>query len=167
MALDDINVGSSPGDDSGESLRSGGVKINDNFDKVLEGPAGSVTDGGIVLFDGTGARATKGGQQPEQITAERAVAGSTTLQAGDAGGIVKCTAGSAVDVTVPPNTTVAYAPRTIITVYQYGAGTVTIQPGAGVTLRSVNSLRAIVGQFGAVTLYRIAADEWLLMGALG
>jgi hypothetical protein len=46
MAFDVLNVGSAPNDGNGESLRSGGQKINANFAKAVEKTA---ADGAALL----------------------------------------------------------------------------------------------------------------------
>lgn len=168
MSLTDVNVGTSADSGTGETLRSGGQTINANFAKVVEGPAGgSSTDGGLVLWDGTSGRLVKDGAQPEQITGFTEVTGTSyALNASDAGALVRTTNASAVTITVPSNATVAYAPRTAITIVQYGAGTVTIQGASGVTVNSLYGYTDLLDQYAIATLVRIAADEWLLYGAL-
>ena len=52
MAFDTIGVGTSANDGTGDTIRASFVKVNDNFDKTVEGPA-SVTDNRIAVFDGT------------------------------------------------------------------------------------------------------------------
>ena len=59
-----------------------------------------------------------------------------TLVLSDAGEVVECTSATAVTLTVPPNASVAFPTGTLVMVHQYGAGQVTLAPGAGVTLRS-------------------------------
>jgi hypothetical protein len=57
MAFDVINVGTiNQGD--GDTLRAGGVKINANFAKAVEGPA-SATDNQVALFNGTSGKLIK------------------------------------------------------------------------------------------------------------
>ena len=47
---------------------------------------------------------------------------------------------------------------------QTGAGQVSVAAGAGVTIRSSGSKLKLTGQYSAATLFRIASDEWLLVG---
>lgn len=168
MALTDVNVGTSADSGTGETLRSGGQTINANFALVVEGPSGgSSTDGALVLWDGTSGRLVKDGQQPEQVSSFTTVTGTTySLNASDAGALVKTTNSSAVTITVPTNASVAYAARTVISVVQYGTGQVTIQGASGVTINSRASIDTTVGPYATATLIRIAADEWLLFGEL-
>ncbi|MDR9391953.1 MAG: hypothetical protein RI554_07980, partial [Trueperaceae bacterium] len=115
MPLTDLNVGNAADDGTGQTLRSGGQLINENFGKVVEGPAAGTNDGGIVLWDGTSGRLVKDGQQPEQVSGFTEVTGTSyTLNAGDAGALVRTTNSSTVTITVPSNGSVAFAPRTVI-----------------------------------------------------
>ena len=92
--------------------------------------------------------------------------GSYTLVIHDAAKIVNCNSGSAMNVTVPPNSSVAFTIGSQILVAQYGAGQVTIVAGAGVTLRSDSSKLKIASQYSAATLVKIGTDEWMVFGNL-
>lgn len=70
------------------------------------------------------------------------------------------------NVTVPPNSSVAFPIGTQIDLIQYGAGAVTFAPGSGVTIRSRGSLLTTNGQYTGVTLKKIGTNEWILMGNL-
>lgn len=89
-----------------------------------------------------------------------------TLVLGDAGKTIEENSASATTVTVPPNSSVAFPTGTIIEVARYGAGTVAIAAGAGVTIRSRGALLSIGNQYGAVSLRKRATDEWVLVGDL-
>lgn len=84
-----------------------------------------------------------------------------TLVLTDAGKVVRCTNASAVTLTVPLNSSVAFATGTIINVYSGGAGGVTIAPTGGVTIRN-NSTG--VSQYGEVSLRKDGTDEWVRVG---
>jgi hypothetical protein len=79
MAFQTVNVGTVADDGTGDSLRAGGQKINSNFALAVEGPASAVTDGRVVVFDGTTGRLVKQGTQlatalvsgPASVTDER------------------------------------------------------------------------------------------------
>jgi len=101
------------------------------------------------------------------VTAFTTVTGTSySLNAADAGALVKTTNSSAVTITVPSNASVAYAARTVISIVQYGAGQVTIQGAAGVTINSRATVDTTIGQYATATLIRMAADEWLMFGGL-
>ena len=86
-----------------------------------------------------------------------------TLVLDDAGKVIEMTAATALNLTVPPNSSVAFPVGTIIEVYQGGAGTVSLVQGSGVTIR--NNL-PLSGQYAEATLRKRATDEWVLAGSL-
>jgi hypothetical protein len=89
-----------------------------------------------------------------------------TLALTDAGDVVDCSNASAVTVTVPPNSSVAFAVGTQIEVMQGGAGKVTLAQGAGVTINSAAGNKSIAARYVGVTLLKVATDTWRLMGSL-
>lgn len=88
-----------------------------------------------------------------------------TLALGDAGTAVELTSGSAVGVTVPPNSGVAFPVGTVVELVQAGAGQVTITPGGGVTVRTASSLTSRA-QWSVLCLRKRATDEWIASGDL-
>lgn len=91
---------------------------------------------------------------------------SYTLVAGDANKMVEMNVATANNLTVPLNSSVPFATGTIIDIVQYGAGQTTIVATGGVTLRSTNNWLKINARYGAVTLVKIATDEWYVFGNL-
>jgi hypothetical protein len=91
---------------------------------------------------------------------------SYTLVAGDANKMVEMNVATANNLTVPLNSSVAFATGTIIDVVQYGAGQTTIVATGGVTLRSTNNWLKINARYGAVTLVKVGTDEWYVFGNL-
>ena len=91
---------------------------------------------------------------------------SYTLVIGDKGDVVEMNNGSANNLTVPPNSSVAFATGTKIAVVQLGAGTTTIVAGSGVTIRSAGSNLDISAQYGRADLYKRGTDEWVVAGDL-
>ena len=89
---------------------------------------------------------------------------SYTLVLADAGALVEMNVASANNLTVPPNSSVAFPIGTTIDVVQYGAGQTTIVAGAGVTIRSSGSKLKITGQYSSASLYKKGTDEWILVG---
>ena len=85
------------------------------------------------------------------------------LALSDAGSYIRMTNGSANTVTVPPESSVAWAADTEISVRQAGAGTTTIVAGAGVTVNASSLVSA--GQHATLTLKKVGVDTWDLMGA--
>lgn len=66
---------------------------------------------------------------------------SHTLQLSDAGKVIEAESSSAITVTVPPASSVAFADDTVIEVSQTGTGQVTLAPGSGVTLSNAAGLK--------------------------
>jgi len=89
-----------------------------------------------------------------------------TFVLADAGKMVTSSNGSAQTLTVPPNSSVAYATGTQIIVQAIGSGTATLAEGSGVTINSKDSNKDIDGQYAAATLIKTATDAWSLIGAL-
>jgi hypothetical protein len=81
----------------------------------------------------------------------------------DAGTYIRMTSGSANTVTVPPEASVPWANDTEISIRQAGAGSTSVVAGAGVTINA-SSLTAL-GQHATMTLKKVGADTWDLMGA--
>ena len=91
---------------------------------------------------------------------------SSTLALAHKGQTVLVNSASAVIVTVPLNSAVAFPVNSQIELVRYGAGTVTIAATGGVTIRSSESKATINKQYESVILTKIGTDEWLLQGAL-
>jgi hypothetical protein len=87
-----------------------------------------------------------------------------TLVAGDAGDLVTLSNASAVTLTVPLNSSVAFATGTQITIAQMGAGQVTVAGAVGVTVNAVDSSTKLRAQYSAATLIKIATNSWILIG---
>jgi hypothetical protein len=73
--------------------------------------------------------------------------------------------GTAVNCTIPPNSSVAFPIGTQILIYQNGAGTVTLVAGAGVTLVKKSNL-VFSARYGVATIIKILADGWVCYGDL-
>ena len=92
--------------------------------------------------------------------------GSYTLVLADAGKAVLMNVGSANNLTIPPNSSVAFDVGTQIVITMIGAGVPTIVDGSGVTTNSKDNKAAIDGQYASVSLIKTATDTWLVTGAL-
>jgi hypothetical protein len=111
--------------------------------------------------------AASGGGTVQPWSAVASVAATATLALADAGKYMRCTSTTAVTLTVPPQSSVAWAADTEIHIEQGAAGAVTIAAGAGVTLNWPAGYNAkTMSQYAVVTLKRVAADTWTLIGAL-
>lgn len=94
------------------------------------------------------------------------ITASTTLDLTHTESLLRVNSSNAITITIPLNSSVAFAIGSCITITKIGTGDVTISPSTGVTLNSKDSARTIDGQFSAVTLYKVATDEWDMWGAL-
>ena len=91
---------------------------------------------------------------------------SYTLVLSDAGKLVQPHSASANNLTIPPNSSVAFPIGTQILVVQVGAGQVTLVGGSGVLIESKDGNKKLSSQFSAVTLIQRATDVWLAIGDL-
>lgn len=116
---------------------------------------------GVVFSDGT---QTKQGV-PSQTTITSKTADYTLSSLSERDSMIEVNSSSAVTITVPPNSSVAYPVGTTIDLLRVGSGAVTIAAGSGVTLNYTpgNKLRA---QWSSASLFKRATDTWVLVGDL-
>jgi hypothetical protein len=92
---------------------------------------------------------------------------SYTLVLADSGKQVTMTNASVSTLTVPPNSSIAFAIGVRIQVIQLGAGAVTLTAGAGVTINSL-ATSFEMAQYQVATLIKTATDTWVAnLGAAG
>ena len=121
-----------------------------------------VADGDVSITDSL--TVSGGLVAPLQINAQT---GTTyTFVAADAGKLVTSSNGSAQTITIPPNSSVAFAVGTQIIVQNLGSANATLAQGSGVTIQSKDSNKEIDGQYAAATCIKTATDTWSLIGAL-
>jgi hypothetical protein len=89
---------------------------------------------------------------------------SYTLVLSDADKLVEMNVGSANNLTIPLNSSVAFSTGTQILLAQYGAGQTTIVATSGVTVRSNGGKLKLNVQYSGATLIKIAENEWYLFG---
>jgi hypothetical protein len=82
----------------------------------------------------------------------------------DADKLVEMNVGSANNLTVPLNSSVAFATGTQILLAQYGAGQTTVVATSGVTIRSNGAKLKLNAQYSGATLIKIDTNEWYLFG---
>jgi hypothetical protein len=97
------------------------------------------------------------------VVANRQTA-SYTLVLSDADKLVEMNMGSANNLTVPLNSSVAFSTGTQILLAQYGAGQTTVVATSGVTIRSNGAKLKLNAQYSGATLVKIAENEWYLFG---
>ena len=89
----------------------------------------------------------------------------TTVLADD-GKLITCSNASAITVTIPPNSSVAYGIGTQLNFAQLLAGQVTLAAGAGVTLNSEGTKLKLKGQYAAGTCVKTDTNTWFVVGNL-
>lgn len=106
----------------------------------------------------------------DQVAASAVLSATTqvadyTIALADSGTVVEMTSTTGANLTIPPNSSVAFPIGTVLEILQYGSGQVTFVAGSGVVLRTPSTLTTRA-QFSAVALRKRAADEWILGGDL-
>lgn len=91
---------------------------------------------------------------------------SYTLVIADDGAYLRCSNASAITLTIPPNSSVAFQILTQIQVVQNGAGKITPTAGAGVTLNLPSGLTGSNGQYTGFLLTKVATNTWDVVGNL-
>ena len=116
----------------------------------------------------TGPSGPTGGTGPAgaAIVALNAVTGTTyALVIGDAFDLIEVDASAAFTLTVPEDSSVAFANLTEIHILQIGTGQVSITGASGVTVQATPGLN-FRAQWSAATLIKRSTDSWLLVGDL-
>ena len=89
---------------------------------------------------------------------------SYALVLSDSGKVVEMNVATVNNLTVPPNSSVAFPIGTIIEIVQLGAGQTTIVADSGVTIRSPSGKLKLTGQYSSASLRKRATNEWMLIG---
>lgn len=87
-----------------------------------------------------------------------------TLVASDAGDLVTLNNAAAITLTIPLNSSVAFAIGTQVTIAQLGAGTVTVAGAVGVTVSSADGDLKLRTQYSAATCIKTGTNSWILIG---
>lgn len=89
-----------------------------------------------------------------------------TLDADDEYSVVRFTNTNAVTVTVPPNSDEEIPVGFTVHLHYEGEDALTVAEGTGVTVNSSKSLLT-AAQYSALSLLKVATDQWLLVGDQG
>ena len=89
-----------------------------------------------------------------------------TLVLTDAGKVIEINSGSSENVTIPPNSSVAFPTGTQIVIVRLGAGAVVIVEGTGVTTRSDGDKAKIKSQYSSCVFIKHETNEWYILGNL-
>jgi hypothetical protein len=156
---------------SGDSLDETDLPTGINANKIGTGAVSStefgyldgVTSAIQTQIDGKASTASVTEKTSKLITTNRQTA-SYTLVLSDADKLVEMNVGSANNLTVPLNSSVAFSTGTQILLAQYGSGQTTIVATSGVTIRSNGAKLKLNAQYSGATLVKIAENEWYLFG---
>jgi hypothetical protein len=100
----------------------------------------------------------------QNITLNAQTGTTYTLALTDNGRLVTLSNASAITLTVPLNSSVAFATGAVINIQQIGAGQVTVAGASGVTVTGTGTkLRT---QYSAAALVKTGTDSWTLIGDL-
>ena len=126
----------------------------------LKGDKGNTGDQGIQGLKGD--KGDTGAPGSSHITTNPQT-DDYSLQLTDDGLLIEMNKGTAVNLTVPLNASVAFVIGTTIGIIQKGVGQVTIVATGGVTINSKNGLK-LSGQYAGATLTKVGTDLWYLNG---
>lgn len=133
---------------------------------MLPMPAGGGDVGKVLTVNGagTGLELQTPASAPTSIPVKTESA-SYTLVLLDAGKYIRMDVGTANDLIVPANSSVAFPVGTIIHLRQAGAGQTTIVEDTGVTITTAETLK-IRGQHSSASLVKVSTNTWELTGDL-
>lgn len=127
------------------------------------------SDSNILIDAANASLDSSGNLDVSTIVAGRSIntqTGTTyTFVIGDRLKVVTLNNASAITLTIPPNSSVAFAVGTSIDIIQLGAGQVTVAGGSGVTVNSTPTLK-LRAQYSVGSCLKIATDTWVFMGDL-
>jgi hypothetical protein len=106
MAFETVNVGTVANDGTGDTPRAGMTKVNNNFGKAVEGPATTVTNERLVVFDGTTGKLVKQGSKTEANLVEgpaSATSGRVAVYNGTTGKVLQDGTKLEADLVVGPS----------------------------------------------------------------
>jgi hypothetical protein len=145
-----------------EDLTASRAIVSDGSGKVA---VSSVTSTELGYLSGvTSAVQTQVDSKTTKLITTNRQTASYTLVLSDADKLVEMNVGSANNLTVPLNSSVAFPTGTQILLAQYGAGQTTIVATSGVTVRSNGGKLKLNVQYSGATLIKIGTDEWYLFG---
>ena len=155
-----------------------------NFRIGADGPYAEMIDagGGVMEFGNSGGALalTAAGTERARLTSSgldvtgnvvsqvsiNAQTGTTyTTVLADQSKLVTLNNASAITLTIPANSSVAYPIGTQIDLSQFGAGQVTVAGAGGVTVNSASGLK-LKSQYSSASCIKVGTDTWLLVGDL-
>ena len=85
-----------------------------------------------------------------------------TLALSDSGGLINATTG--MTITVPPNSTAAFATGSQVLLYRSAVSGVAITAGSGVTINAAGAASNLSSQHSVASLMKLGTDNWVLAG---
>ena len=85
-----------------------------------------------------------------------------TLALSDAGGLINATTG--MTITVPPNSTAAFATGSQVLLYRSAVSGVAITAGSGVTINAAGAASNLSSQHSVASIMKLGTDNWVLAG---
>lgn len=167
MAFETVNVGTVANDGTGDTPRAGMTKVNNNFGKAVEGPATTVTNERLVVFDGTTGKLVKQGSKTEANLVEgpaSATSGRIAVYDGATGKLLQNGTKLEADVVAGPSSVtderiavfdgttgklLKEATVTVSALLPLAGGTMT---GAIVTNKQVETTLVTLGTSGTITV---------------
>jgi hypothetical protein len=135
----------------------------------LKAPKADPTFTGTVTVSSSGVAFTDGTQTKEGVPSRTPIvqktAGYTLSALTERDSLIEVSSATAVTVTIPANSAVAYPVGTSIDILQTSTGQVTIAAGAGVTVNATPGLK-LRTQWSGATLFKRATDTWVVYGDL-
>lgn len=101
---------------------------------------------------------------PYTVDGSTWASGTRMAAASDHDTIIDPASASALTLQLPDEATVSIPVGTLFTVVRRGTGTLTVEVAASATINGATDSYAIDGQFGAVTIYKRAANDWIVTG---
>ena len=127
------------------------------------------SDSNVIINAANASLDSSGNLDVSTIVAGRTINAQTgtsyTFVIGDRLKIVTLNNSSAITLTIPPNSSVAFAVGTSIDIIQLGSGQVTVAGGSGVTVNSTPTLK-LRAQYSVGSCLKIATNQWIFMGDL-
>ena len=127
------------------------------------------SDSNILIDAANASLDSSGNLDVSTIVAGRSINSQTettyTFVIGDRLKVVTLNNANGITLTIPPNSSVAFAVGTSIDIIQLGAGQVTVAGGSGVTVNSTPTLK-LRAQYSVGSCLKIATDTWVFMGDL-